>query len=96
MGSPGVMWLVECPSFWDQGLVRPLVTESGTVVLRCDSCSAVWPTLADFEEMAWVEPDEPDWLVGAGIHVRPGTVRWASRPDVEAAGLGSLKWRALP
>jgi hypothetical protein len=48
------------------------------------------------EEMEWVEPDEPDWLVGAGVHVRPGTVRWASRPDVEAAGMGSLKWRALP
>jgi hypothetical protein len=90
------MWLVECPSFWDQGLVRPLVTESGTVVLRCDSCQAVWPTLADFESFEHVEPAEPDWLVGAGVHVRPGTVRWASRPDVEAAGLGSLKWRALP
>lgn len=95
-GSTGGMWLVECPSFWDQGLVRPLVTESGAVVLRCDSCAAVWPTLADFEEMEWVEPEEPDWLVGAGVHVRPGTVRWASRPDVEAAGLGSLKWRTLP
>ncbi|WP_410609630.1 hypothetical protein [Amycolatopsis sp. lyj-109] len=46
--------------------------------------------------MAWVEPEEPDWQVGAGIHVRPGTVRWASRPDVEAAGMGSLAWRALP
>jgi hypothetical protein len=90
------MWLVECPSFWDQGLVRPLVTESGAVVLRCDSCEAVWPTLADFESFEHVEPDEPDWLVGAGVHVRPGTFRWASRPDVEAAGLGSLKWRALP
>lgn len=90
------MWLVECPSFWDQGLVRPLMTESGTIVLMCDSCSAVWSTLEDFEEMEWVEPDEPDWLVGAGVHVRPGTVRWASQPDVEAAGMGSLKWRALP
>jgi hypothetical protein len=26
----------------------------------------------------------------------PGTFRWAARPDVEAAGLGALKWRVLP
>jgi len=90
------MWLVECPSFWDQGLVRPLVTESGKVVLRCDSCEAVWPTLDDFEEQEHVEPDEPDWAVTAGVHVRPGTIRWAERPDVEAAGMGALAWRALP
>lgn len=90
------MWLVECPSFWDQGLVRPLVTECGKVVLMCDSCEAVWPTLGDFEEQEHVEPDEPDWAVAAGVHVRPGTIRWAERPDVEAAGMGALAWRALP
>jgi len=30
------------------------------------------------------------------VHVRPGTIRWAERPDVEADGMGELAWRALP
>ncbi|HET6288322.1 MAG TPA: hypothetical protein VFG15_16440 [Amycolatopsis sp.] len=87
------MWLDECPSFWDEGRVRPLVTESGEVVLMCDSCAAVWPTLADFKEMEHVEPNEPDWAVTAGVHVRPGTFRWASARDLEAAGMSGLEWR---
>jgi hypothetical protein len=93
-GEVAAMWLVECPSYWDQGLVRPLVTESGKVVLMCDTCTAVWPTLADFEEMEHVEPGEPDWEVTAGVHVRPGTVRWAEPADV--AGWGGVTWRAMP
>ncbi|HEY2057157.1 MAG TPA: hypothetical protein VGH57_02195 [Amycolatopsis sp.] len=90
------MWLVECPSFWDQGLIRPLVVEGGKVVLMCDSCAAVWHTPADIEEFEHVEPCEPDWSIGAGAHVRPGTVRWAEPADVSSVGWGSLAWRELP
>jgi len=90
------MWLVECPSFWDQGLIRPVVTEHGTVVLMCDSCTAVWRTPAGIEEFEHVEPEEPDWAVGPDTHVRPGTTRWAEPADVATAGWADLGWRELP
>ncbi|GAA3572690.1 hypothetical protein GCM10022222_66110 [Amycolatopsis ultiminotia] len=90
------MWLVECPSFWDQGLIRPLVTEDGELVLMCDSCTAVWRTPAGIEEFDHVEPAAPDWSIGPDTHVRPGTTRWADPADVTAAGWGELRWRELP
>ncbi|MFI5608811.1 hypothetical protein [Amycolatopsis sp. NPDC051903] len=90
------MWLVECPSFWDQGLIRPLVVSSGKVVLMCDSCGVVWHTPADIDEFEHVEPCEPDWSIDQHDHVRPGTFRWASAADVTSAGWGELKWRELP
>ncbi|QRP47315.1 hypothetical protein [Amycolatopsis sp. FDAARGOS 1241] len=90
------MWLVECPSFWDQGLIRPLVVASGKVVLMCDSCGVVWRTPTDIDEFEHVEPCEPDWSIDQHDHVRPGTVRWASAAEVTSAGWGELKWRELP
>ncbi|WP_233574066.1 hypothetical protein [Amycolatopsis panacis] len=90
------MWLIECPSFWDEGLIRPLVTENGAVVLMCDTCSVVWHTPAGIEEFEHVEPAAPDWSIGPGTHVRPGTTRWADPADVTTAGWGDLRWRELP
>ncbi|MBN9747496.1 MULTISPECIES: hypothetical protein [Amycolatopsis] len=90
------MWLVECPSFWDQGLIRPLVTEHGKVVLMCDSCTAVWRTPSGIEEFEHVEPEAPEWSIGSDTHVRPGTTRWAELADVTSAGWGDLRWRELP
>ncbi|MGW4489900.1 hypothetical protein ACWEOE_39510 [Amycolatopsis sp. NPDC004368] len=90
------MWLVECPSSWDQGLIRPLVVSSGKVVLMCDSCGVVWHTPADIDEFQHVEPCEPDWSIDQDDHVRPGTFRWASPAEVTSAGWGELAWRELP
>lgn len=88
------MWLVECP-FSDQGLVRPMVTAEGRVVLSCDTCSTVWCRPEDIDAEKFTVPmDYPDWRTGCGdTHVSPGTVRWAEQADVERAGWGDLEWR---
>ncbi|GAA4546026.1 hypothetical protein [Amycolatopsis samaneae] len=90
------MWLVECPFFWDQGQLRPLVTESGKVVLFCDSCSTVWCSpddVADVDAERYTSPSGPDWETRCGDHVRPGTTRWATREDLVRVGWDRLDWQ---
>ena len=86
-----MLWLVECP-FQDQGLVRPLVTSSGGVVLMCDEGGEVWLHTDDVSRETTIVPDRPDWRVADGIDIMPGTTRWASRSDLEAVGL-EVQWR---
>ncbi|MFW5416241.1 hypothetical protein J0910_06415 [Nocardiopsis sp. CNT-189] len=94
------MWLAECPFPWDQGLVRPLVTRAGAVVLMCDSCSAVWCRPEDVgadpdgphARERYSVPSAPGWETGCGADVRPGTVRWAREADVARAGWAGLRW----
>jgi hypothetical protein len=86
-----MMWLRECPFVWDQGLVRPLVTESGTVVLMCDSCDTVWCSPSDIDAELYHEPQAPDWAA-CDTHVKPGTTRWATVADVTKAGWADLEW----
>ncbi|SFB61827.1 hypothetical protein SAMN05216266_1299 [Amycolatopsis marina] len=88
-----MMWLVECP-LWDQGLVRPLLTEAGDIVLMCDSCTTVWCGPDDVESESYSQPAGPDWDTGCGSHVKPGTTKWADMDDVRKAGWGELEWHA--
>ncbi|HWD04020.1 MAG TPA: hypothetical protein VG674_16380 [Amycolatopsis sp.] len=90
------MWLTECPSYRDQGLIRRVVVAGGRVVLMCDSCGVVWHTPADLDDFEHVELCEPDWSIGHHDHVHPGTFRWASAADVTSTGWGELEWRELP
>lgn len=82
------MWLVECP--WDdQGRVRPLVTASGLVVLMCESGTEVWLRPSDVDLVEPNVPLAPDWEVAPGVHVAPGTSRWAEYDDLPD------EWRQL-
>jgi hypothetical protein len=74
-------WSVECP-LNDQGVVRLLVTAAGETVFMCDSGSKVWLGPSGIVAVALAIPTAPDWRVSPGLHVIPGTTRWA----VTAAG----------
>lgn len=75
-------WLCECPSD-DQGLVRPLVTLGGVVVLLCDMGGEVWLHPSDVAGGRMLVPSEPDWTVTDDLSVRPGTTRWANGEDLK-------------
>jgi hypothetical protein len=68
--------LVDCP-FQDQGLIRPLITSAGAVVLMCDEGSEVWLHPDDISRDAAIVPTHPDWRVADGINIVPGTTKWA-------------------
>lgn len=89
------LWLRECPND-DQGLVRPLLTTEGAVVLFCDSCGTVWLRPQDVDAEVFSEPAAPDWAAGPGLHLRPGTTRWAERADLTRPPWADLQWRELP
>ena len=78
----GEYWLRECPCD-DQGLIRPLVAQGGTIVLLCDVGGEVWLHPADVERGKMRVPSEPDWTVTHDLSVRPGTTRWANREDLK-------------
>ena len=71
------MWFEECPSD-DQGIVRPVITESGTLVLRCDAGGEVWLEPDAIVSQEPVVPSAPEWTVHGDVHVKPGTTRWAT------------------
>lgn len=88
------MWFSTCPRT-DQGLLRPMVTESGAVILFCDEADHVW---LHPEHVGTVEPyvpREPDWVVVEGVHVRPGTNRWATWDDLAPLGW-DVDWHPGP
>ena len=85
------IWLKECP-YLDQGLVRPLVTSSGRIVLMCDRGGEVWLHPDDLEQGKYHVPAAPDWEPVAGVRVAPGTTHWASADDVEALDW-PVNWR---
>ena len=76
------MWLCECPNF-DEGLVKPLVTVGGYLVLMCDSGGEVWLRPKDVGVADPYYPSGPDWEVIGAISVEPGTTRWATAEDLE-------------
>lgn len=82
------MWLVHCP-LDDQGEVRPLVTESGVVVLMCDSADEIWLHPSDIDVVEPIVARAPGWEVASGVQVAPGTSRWAEYDDLPD------EWRQL-
>lgn len=76
------VWSVECPHD-DQGMVAPLVTESGRIVLMCDRGGEVWLKRADIGSIQPATPKAPDWQASADVHVTPGTTRWAQEADLD-------------
>lgn len=82
------MWLAECPEN-DQGLLIPIVTASGRVVLLCDSADEVWLSPDDVGETEPYLPGAPEWEVVPGVHVAPDTTRWAEPEDLPA------EWRSF-
>ena len=86
------MWLIECP--WnDQGLVRPLVSTSGRIVLLCDSGGEVWFHPDDIGSERIHYPSDPDWRAGCES-IQPGTTRWATEDDIDGLGW-DVEWRTF-
>lgn len=75
------MSLMECPND-DQGVVLPLVTESGVVVMMCDEGGEVWLQPGDIATKDPIVPADPEWTVRGDIHITPGTTRWANLDDL--------------
>ena len=75
------MWFMECPND-DEGLLRPLVTSSGRLVVMCDGGGEVWLSPGELTEDAALYPQHPDWVVAPGVDVTPGTTRWADIEDL--------------
>ncbi|MBJ7356184.1 hypothetical protein [Nocardioides sp.] len=78
------MWFFECP-YGDQGLVRPLTTASGLVVLLCDSGDEVWREPGLVSTTTPVIPEPPDWEVADGVTIVPGTTHWSERNEIPDA-----------
>lgn len=85
-----MLWLRECP-FDDQGLIRPLATNDGAVVLQCDECATVWCRPEDVDAGTFVLPEAPDWAA-CGVRVAPGTTRWARPAELAELGWDELPW----
>ncbi|MFC4614268.1 hypothetical protein ACFO3K_06060 [Cellulomonas algicola] len=83
-------WLLWCPGY-DQGLIRPVLTESGHVVLLCDEGSEVWLHPSEVSEKSWIDPNPPTWRVADGVSVAPRTTRWARREQLPASW-GAVEW----
>ena len=62
----------------DQGLVRPVITESGALVLMCDTGGEVWLEPDAIASQKPVVPTAPEWTVHRNVHVKSGTTRWAT------------------
>ncbi len=88
--QPTTGWLMECPGI-DQGLVRPVMTAAGRVVLLCDEGSEVWLDPSDVSADSWIDAEPPSWRVTDGVDITPGTTRWA-RADELPEEWGSYVW----
>ena len=84
-----LMWLASCP-VEGNGLVRALITATGDVVLICEECGEVWLTPDSIEVVPGLQPRAPDWTVGPGVAIAPGTTAWASFDDLPE------DWRTYP
>lgn len=74
-------WALRCPEC-GEGFLEPLMTESGRVVLFCDVAAEVWLHPADVAFGKAVISTYPSWEVVEGVHVMPGTTRWAEPEEI--------------
>lgn len=85
------MWFTECPNA-DQGVIRPLVTQEGRVVLVCDSADCAWFRPEEVSSAEATYARGPGWEIAPGIHVTPGTTRWATAKDLPPEWLDRFAW----
>jgi hypothetical protein len=90
-----MIWCCECPFWWDQGVVGPVILESGEIVLACDSCGAMWRTLEDATITRESDGDDNREIGGRDPAARPATVRWAERADLAGTPWADLEWKNL-
>ena len=69
------------------GVLHALMTESGALVLGCDEDDAIFRHPDLIRSAAPVFPGRvDDYRIGDGLHLRPGTWRFATIGEVEQAG----------
>jgi hypothetical protein len=85
-----MLWLRECP-FDDQGLIRPIVADTGDRVLMCDACGTVWCRPEDVDAGTFTVPQAPDWTA-CGTNLTPGTTHWAQPGELENTDWSTLEW----
>lgn len=78
-----MIYLCDCPTRMDQGILRPAVLENGRIVLICDEGYDVWLDPQDLSQVEPFWPSEPDWEIVDGLHIRSGTWRWADEADLQ-------------
>lgn len=85
------MWLKECPNC-DQGLLVPMVSAEGTVILFCDSADCTWLDPESVDTADAIYPDTATWAVTSEIHLTPGKTREAAREDLPPAWRDEYDW----
>lgn len=86
-----IIWLCPCP-YGHPGIVRPLVTKCGCIVLFCDEAGEVWLRPDHVKTTQAYTPAEPDWTVVCCISIEPGTTRYADESDLEELDW-DVEWR---
>ena len=79
-----------CPFDPRDGRLRALTTSRGRLVLMCDEDGSVWMHPEDVGSDRFHQPRGPDWAIGDADAVEPGTTRWATDEEIEAAGWSSF------
>lgn len=77
-------WSRSCPEIIG-GLLRPIMTSSGHVIVVCDEHDEVWLRPQDVGAVPPLIPRHPDGHVIDDIRIGPGS-RPATRAEVRAAG----------
>ncbi|HUF58614.1 MAG TPA: hypothetical protein VMR89_03895 [Actinomycetota bacterium] len=75
-----------CPFDPRNGRLRALFTLSGRLVLMCDEDGSVWMHPEDVGTRRFHQPTGPDWMIGEGEVLTPGTTRWATEEELDSAG----------
>lgn len=79
--QPETIWLRDCPHD-DQGIIGPVMTATGHVVVACDGMSEAWLDPAAISTDHWVIAEPPAWQIAEGVRVTPHTTRGASRDEL--------------
>ncbi len=90
-----MLWIKDCPFSWDQGMVGPVVLADGSIALACDSDGAIWRTMEDLETDRRTDGAAQAEIGGGDPALRPETVRWAERADLEGTPWADLAWQEL-
>jgi hypothetical protein len=76
-----VLYLSMCP-LCSQGVVRPLVTRSGQVILMCDEDGAVWLRPGDVSAEQFHNPSKPDLAFDSSSQLPRDSWHWAHSDEI--------------